>query len=80
MNEVSLDVVELPNGKLLCTGTAKMAILSTDNKVRALTLYLQQAMEPDPVALFSLVDGAGNGNIFGVYSFAVSSPKCNSAA
>jgi hypothetical protein len=68
INEVPLEVVELPNGLLLCKGTTKMAITSADTQFRELTIYFPQAMETDPVAIFSLVDGLGTGTIFGVFS------------
>jgi hypothetical protein len=67
MKEVPLEVVVLPNGMLLCTGTAKMTVPSTDTHVRGTAIYLQ-AMELDPVATFSIVADQGDGTMFGIYS------------
>jgi hypothetical protein len=67
MKEVPLEVVVLPNGMLLCTGTTKMTVPSTDTHVRGTAIYLQ-AMELDPVATLSLVADQGDGTMFGIYS------------
>jgi hypothetical protein len=52
---------------LLCMGTAKMTVPSTDTHVRGTTIYLQ-AMELEPVATFSIVADRGDGTMFEIYS------------
>ena len=66
MKEVAREVVELPNGMLLCTGTKQMDAASGDH-VRGVDIRLPP-MRLDPVAVLSVVCSEGEGPIFGVYS------------
>lgn len=66
MKEVALDVVDLPGGRLLCSGTSKMDRASGDH-ARQVELRMP-AMQLDPVAALTIVCNSGIGTMFGIYS------------